>query len=730
MKQSAARLLALSLACSASLVTTPPAKSEEPEPVAAECPAPALAPQVREHPDRTSAPIYMDAESFEATQGGTGDAVGHVELTRADQYLATEALSYDPQTRVITLPKPLKYRDAQIYLEAQSATANLNEQSGQFNTVDYGIVGSTANGSAEQVRIVGGNRSFMDQVLFTTCPGDNPEWMLRAKRLELRYDEGMGVAHGAQLRLGKVPVLYVPWFTFPIDERRKSGFLYPSFGNTNDNGLEFGIPWYWNIAPNQDATFIPRYFTDRGFMLSGEYRLLTRRTKGKLNYDFMPNDRIDEDTRYHYLADFNAGINPRWHTDATLEHVSDNAYFQDFGGSLAVTSRPYLRSTAGLDGAGRYWIFSVLFDDFQVIDDSVRPGRLPYRRLPRAGFLLQAPLGRQGFMIDMDSELVYFDRDVGVVGARADLFPSLVWNMNRRWGFLRASAGYRYTAYDLDWRGAVGDTSPHRGTEILSLDTGMYFEKLREGGDSVTLEPRLFYLYVPYEEQDQLPDFDTGDFTFGFAELFHYNRFTGADRQTDANQVTLAVTTRSISASSGRETWNLSLGQIVYFETPRVSLPGEDPPDQNASPFLGELDWSPVAQLILRLGLQWNWETSQLDVGSVGFGYSRDDGNRVSFEYRFRRDRLDQVDVRYLWPINRNWKLFTMVNYSLEDSELLEAMAGAEFESCCWAVRFAARRYLKDNHGGTRDSFYVELHLKGLGSLGREPPPLFYDPAD
>ncbi len=716
------------LAASASLCLgfALPVAAQEP---AAACPEPALAPTLGEVPDRSGAPLEIRAEAFDADLETLGEAIGTVELFRADQYLSTEVLRYRPDTGLVSLPSPLVYQDAQIRIQASSGQFGLLEESGDFNDLDYSFVGSSAQGGAEAVHFTGSRRSELVNLWFTTCPGDDPEWLLSARELELRHDEGVGIAKGAKLKLGKVPVLYLPWMSFPIDDRRKSGFLYPSLSTANDNGLEIGIPWYWNIAPQQDAILEPRWYTERGFMLSTEYRLLTRRTRSNLDFEYLPSDDKTGEDRWRYLARWNMAIDRSWRAGARAERVSDNEYFQDFGGSLAQTSRQYLRSRAQLDGAGRYWIFSAMVDDFQVIDDAVQPNREPYRRLPRLAFMLDAPLGRSGLGARVDAETVYFDRNTGIVGARVDLFPSLVWNTQRNWGFFEASAGYRYTAYDLDRRGLEGESSPDRGLPVFSLDSGLYLERERKGGGRQTLEPRLFYLYVPYEDQSALPDFDTGDFTFGFAQLFHTNRFTGADRQTDANQLTIAATTRSFSARDGREVWNLNFGQILYLDPPRVTLDESTPLNQDTSPFIAELNWHPLDRVNVRLGVQWSWENRELDVGVVGLGHTAGNGSRLSFEYRFRRDRLDQFDVRYLWPVNERWRLFTRVNYSLEDSDLLEGLVGVEYESCCWALRVAARRYLRDRNGGERDALYVELRLKGLGAFGRREPPLFYTPA-
>jgi LPS-assembly protein len=423
----------------------------------------------------------------------------------------------------------------------------------------------------------------------------------------------------------------------------------------------------------------------------------------------------------------NASIFQGWTSRLFLERVSDDDYFQDFGSSLDQTSRQFVRSSASLSGVGRYWTFEMLFDDFQVIDESVKPGNEPYRRLPRMGFSIDRPLGTPGLGISLDSELVYFDRDFGVTGARFDVISHIYWERFTGWGFIRPSLGYRYTSYRLDQLADPVNTSesPDRGTTIASLDAGLFFEKTLANGGYQTLEPRLFYLYVPFEDQKGLPNFDTGEFTFGFSQLFNTNRFAGSDRQSDANQLSLAVTTRSMS-ETGMESWSFSVGQIMYFEDRQVQLkPSQDVDDSKVSPLIAEFVWHPFQRISARAGLQWNWDDNNLDVGSVGMSYSGKGGQRVIFDYRFRRDRVDQFDFRFFWPINERWRVLSRLNYSFADDDLLEAQAGFEYESCCWAIRTVFRRYLKNRDGDYRDGIYFELNLKGLASARTGPQGLF-----
>lgn len=465
----------------------------------------------------------------------------------------------------------------------------------------------------------------------------------------------------------------------------------------------------------------------RGFMLSGEYRFMTRKTNGVLDFDYMPDDRETDEDRYHYIVKHSTFLSRQWGSRIVVDRVSDNRYFQDFGTSLAQTSLQFLRSFGTFTGVGRYWDFELMVDDFQILDDTITPQNRPYRRLPRLLFAVDQPLAGTGLFFGLDSELVNFDRDLGTTGTRMDFYPRMYWSKYSSWGFIKPSLGLRYTTYDLNLQGAPGEETPDRSTMIASLDSGLVFDRTTAGGNVQTLEPRLFYLYVPYKDQDQLPDFDTGEFTFGYSQLFNTNRFAGADRQGDANQLSLAVTTNHYNGVSGEVLWSLSLGQIFYFKDRRVQLGDRPPATADTSPFLGEFAWHLWSNFSAIAGLQWDWDHAEVMVGSVGFNYRGDKGERLRFEYRYRKDRVDQFDLRFFWPINERWRVLSRVNYSFADSDLLEVQGGLEYESCCWALRTVLRRYLKNRDGDYRDGIYFELNLKGLTSVGNRNQRLFYD---
>lgn len=718
--------IGLLLACAVTVSANLTAQAAEPGRLPAiNCPGPRLGPVLPPTPDRSGAPAVLFARYLDASKTAAGEASEHVELFRADQHLTTERIIYDPTTQILTIPQAVSYADQQVWIKSQQASYSMRDEEGKFSVVDYGLTGSSANGKADRIELSGGHTSRLYELVYSTCPAGKPDWYLTAKKLKLNHDSGFGVAYGAKLTFKGVPILYAPYFSFPIDDRRKTGLLYPGLSSFSDNGIEFSVPWYWNIAPNQDATLEPRYFSNRGFMLSAEYRFLTRKTDGNLDFDYLPDDQQTGAARYRYRFEQHARPWARWRTGLLIDRVGDNRYYQDFGSSLLQTSVQFLHSSATLSGVGRYWNIDLLVDDFQVIDENVLPQNEPYQRLPRITFWMDQPFGSNGLAFKVDSELVYFDRDTGVTGTRFDLLPSVYWQRFTHWGFIKPSIGYRFTGYDLDRLNVAGNDTPTRGTTIASLDTGLYFDRSNADGSTQTLEPRLFYLYVPYQRQDHLPLFDSGEFTFGFSQLFNTSRFSGADLQSDANQLSVAVSTRNYDSRSGAERWNLNLGQIFYLDTLRVQLNGEPGNSSNYSPFIAEFNWHPFTRFSANTGVQWDWEENRLDVASLGVAYAGKAGQRASFDYRFRNDRVDQFDLRVFWPVNQSWRVLSRLNYSFADNDLLEFQAGVEYESCCWAVRTVVRRYLRNRDGDFRDGIFLELNLKGLTRIGTRAQDLF-----
>ncbi len=673
--------------------------------------------------------LPIDIESVE------GDLVrplstfsGDVVVTRGSQKLRTQLLNYNLDDNKFDIPGQLEYSDSGLLIRAGSARYNLTAESGEFTQLTYLLRSNNAKGQAKLAAVSGGNTLELQEVGYSTCQDEVPDWQIRARQIKLNATTGRGTAKGAKLEIKGVPVMYLPWLSFPIDDRRQTGFLYPSIGRSNDNGFDVSVPWYWNIAPNQDLTIIPRWISDRGFVLGSEYRFMTPRTLNSAEVTYLADDSQTGTNRYEYKLKHSGVINPQWRTNLRVHRVSDQEFFIDFGDSLVQSSRQFLRSEVGLTGRGKYWDLELIADDFQVLDEAVNLNRAPYSRVPRLTYRMDIPIKNSRFDFRLDSEVVGFDRDLGVTGARADLLGRVFWTLEQAGGFIQPSLGYRFTRYSLSGIADQADASPSRGNLIASLDAGLYFDRQLSNGGQQTLEPRIYYLFVPFQEQNDLPDFDTDEMTFGFAQLFNYNRFIGADRQGDANQLTLALTSRVFDPGFGLERLSLSIGQIFYFADQRVTMRPQDPIQQaGTSDFIAEFGWRPGDSWYSRAGIQWDWQENQPEVAYTGVEYHGPSELRLGVEYRYRRDEVDQFDIRASVPVSGRWQLVGRWNYDRADTGTLEAMAGFEYRSCCWAARVMGRRYLRNRDSDMRTGIYFEFELSGLGAIGRESYALFND---
>jgi len=715
------------LACG--LTALPPAApaqqaAGESRPPAQQCRQPGGMPD-RGRLERTEK-LPMDIRANDMSAPG-GDAPmrfsDDVKLNYGDQKLVTDELIYHPETGEVIVPGWLEYSDALVRMQASRAQYNTRDSAGQFEQVRYFIAGAAGAGNAGMIRMTDETRARVQRFDFTTCNIDDPDWQLKAGDVELDFERGVGTARNARLEFKGVPILYSPWLSFPLNDERKSGFLYPQIGSSSDNGIDLAAPFYWNIAPNQDATFTPRIIGDRGFMLGSEYRFLKRRQRGTLNFDYLPDDDNEDRDRWLGRIRYQARLAPRWTTRLNFNRVSDEDYFLDLGNDLDSSSIQFLRSDLSINGRGRFWQLQTTFDTFQVLDRDVREEREPYDRLPRVEFDGDWPLPA-GLSMELDSEAVYFDRSEGVTGLRLDALPELALRLVRPGWFFEPALGLRATAYSLE-DAETGDDDPARVQPAVSMDSGLVFERRTDSGRLQTLEPRLFYLYVPGREQDDLPVFDTRELTFSFAQLFQTNRFSGADRQTDANQVTLALTSRLLDDDNGRSIVDASIGQILFLDDPSVGLPGAPAENRSVSASVGEINWRPSDRFLVNAGLQWDPEDNETDVASFGLRWQGRDARQVQLGYRFRRDSVDQIDIRGRYPVTNNLNLISRFDFSFRDSTALELLGGIEYESCCWAIRASLRRFIRDRESEKRTAFFVELHLKGLGSLGQRPYNLF-----
>ncbi|MGQ0801762.1 MAG: LPS assembly protein LptD [Pseudomarimonas sp.] len=679
-------------------------------------------------PAREQAATDIDADSIDVSGKDVYVLEGDARLRRADQRLRADRLQFTHSTSTYAATGAVRYQDSGVAIAAASVSGNVETEQTRLTDVRYQLVTLRGNGQAASADLEGATGDFVE-VSYSTCDAasaSKPQsWVLRAASMYLDQDEGVGSMRNASLRIGNVPVLWLPYASFPIDNRRKSGFLYPSIGSASDTGIDLRIPYYLNIAPNHDATLSARIIGRRGVALGGEYRYLYANHGGQVEGDWLPDD--DQTGRDRSLVRFrHAGrLGASWNVNADVNRVSDDRYFEDFGDSLSISSTSLLGSSVSVDGRGDYWKASVAAERWDIIDPLVADSAEPYRRLPRARYRWQRPVA-DWLQLRLDAEAIAFGHRERAEASRYDLRPSLSMPFERAWGYVRPEFGWRQTGYSLDREFAAdgfADTDPSRGVPISSLDAALNFERdTRLFGDAMrqTLQPRLYYLHVPFENQDDLPIFDTQELSFSYGQLFRPNRFTGADRQTDANQATFAVTTRFFENASGRERLSASIGQIRYFEDQRVQVPGATAIDGSGSAYVGELEVALSEQFALGLTQQWDPTIDATTLSGLRAVWSGKSGVLLNMAYRYRRDVLEQTDASFVIPVNSKWRLVGRWNYSLRDESTLESFAGIEWEGCCIAARLLGRHYIRNREGETNNAIYLELELKGLASFGRD----------
>ncbi len=733
--------------------------------------------------DRSKVAADVSARKVESTDGSHYRLDGDVRMQRLDQLLRSDFLTYDTNTTAYTADGHVVMQDRSMVMSAASANGTDTPRTTHLKDIRYQVLQERGNGTAASADLSDAEHGKLLDGTFSTCDPDAREWYLHANELDMDKVANTGYAHGVSLYYKDVPFFWFPYLSFPLSNERQSGFLAPHIGYSSHRGLVLGAPYYLNLAPNYDATLEPRVSTERGAMLAGQFRFLDATDKAQLDFNFVPHDNEAADERAQYAATppvFQGPASPvdipdrryafqikdwstfseNWGAAIDIARVSDKQYFQDYGDSLTASATALLGSSAYLNGRGSWWNASFGADASQITQVTLSNAAQPYMRLPRATFQGEhALLG--GLVWGVNSEYVDFRRGpidlvgptpgnirslASLEGQRVDLYPYLAYPVETAGYFIRPELGLRYTAYDLNDLAAYNAaqpgtpvftrTSPTRSTPIFDLDAGLVFERpLTLFGTALTqtLEPRLYYLRVPYRNQADLPIFDTQLPSFDFPSLFRSNNFVGADRQSNANNLTLALTSRLIDTSSGDELLSASIGQIHYFSPQRVQLPGVPEVDYSGSDIVGELDLRLNDRWELKWDQQYNPNSRILDpqtqmlveslhhtdLSSISVQHRFGAEGTVNFSYSFRRGLLEQVDTSALVPLNANWSLVGRYYYSLMHSQLLEAFAGVQYDSCCVAMRVLVRRYinvigqLKPSNG-----VYFELEFKGLGNTG------------
>ncbi|MBZ9559332.1 MULTISPECIES: LPS-assembly protein LptD [unclassified Modicisalibacter] len=725
-------------------------------------------------------PREVLSTSDEAEYGETGETLlrGEVILRRDSSQLEAPRVRVNAARDTAFAEGPLTLRDRNVLVRGGDGQVSLDSDAAQIDTAHYVLHGQHLRGDAVQLARLEDGRYRLREASFTTCDPGSRLWRVVGNDVLLDREAGYGTARNARLEVGRVPVFYWPWVRFPLDDRRQSGFLWPTLGFSND-GVDYAQPYYFNLAPNYDATLTPRWIGNHGEMLGGEFRYLFGSDAGRVEGAYLANDKggassnpNDPDDAFEgedrwYLDYRHAGtFSPRTRYALRYGAASDGRYFDDFGRSFAEQETDYMERLAQLDYSGDTWQLQAKAQGYQKLDYPLLDRDKPFYRLP--SLTANARWSQGGFYEQWLSNVTYFWRDVdetqvpsreAATGTRLHLAPAFGWRGEPSWGFLEPRLQLWHSQYQLDYgnRDTDRDTRLSLTVPVYSLDSGLVFERDTQlFGDAwrQTLEPRLYYAYVPERDQSEFPDFDTDEQAISYGQLWSPFRFSGSDRIGDTNKLSYGAATRFLEDDSGRQRFSLAVGQSAYFSDRNIDMGGD--PDtlpsrendyqawynatRDHSPVITQLDW----QLSDHWSTRYEWfydphrsltertaaylryrhpEGHVLNLGYVwqleGFDPSAEDEDRLGY------DRED-FDVSFAYRFGAKLDLIGRYTYDNTNSRSLDQLVGVQWNDCCYGVQVAWREWVEDNDTAntiaddyTDRGLFLRFVFKGLGGVGQ-----------
>lgn len=607
--------------------------------------------------------------------------------------------------------------DPKRYLEDnQSYSTQASTKSNAFDNI---------RATAKQVLFEGQNIKRLKGASYTSCAADVDDWYIKTNSLELNDYSRTGVATNAYVEFKGVPILYTPWMSFSYNNQRKSGFLAPLWGTTSRSGFQLLTPYYINISPDMDATVSTNYFSKRGMQLQGEFRYLGETYSGINNLEYLDKDNMTGQTRYYAKLTHLQSFGSNWSGGYSFEKVSDDTYFSDLATRIQVTSRVNLQQAVFANYNSEHVTFNGILQRYQNLDNV----SFVYQRLPQLTLTYNDDF--KGFHVQTGAQYVNFQTMDGMVdkpsGSRMSVYPSISYPMKNSYAYVTPKIGVQSTQYSLSNNIPVGYSQEYnqlnRTLPIMSVDSGLYFDRQTSLFDTTythTLEPRAYYVYIPYKDQSKLPIFDTSLNTLNQNSIFYENQFSGDDRVNNANQMTLALTSRLIDSETGIERLSGTLAQRYYFEDQKVTLPNTTTSISKSSDILAGF----TARLSSRLNLDTFWqydtERSNMQRNNYLLRYNPEPGKSFTFGYRYTANTLEQIDTSAQWPLGSGWYGISRLNYSIRDANAVQFLGGLEYDAGCWQARAVMQRVQTATANANYGMFF-QLELGGLTSIGANP---------
>ncbi|WP_414040424.1 LPS-assembly protein LptD [Acidithiobacillus sp. M4-SHS-6] len=663
-------------------------------------------------------PITLYADKVNGLGSGHWTATGNVEVLYGDRRVYADTVHYNQRKDEILADGHVRMVSPGLVTAAPQATIHLKANEGVVVHPRYLLEAEQGHGHAESGRELSKGHYQLNEACYTTCHGKVPAWRLWSSQLDLNQNDNYVTTRNTILNVSGVPVFWMPYFSFPL--KRHSGFLAPGVGSSTINGFYLGIPYYFDIARNLDDTFTLNYFTRRGVMLQNEFRYLEPNYSGRLFLDLLPSDQLTHKNVWAISWQHNQNLGDGFSFNVDYNRVSYKNFLSDFGSTAGfgssfiggIGNAPYITSTGGIYYNNAHISAGAVLQGYQELAPN---SSAPYSQLPRLYADGYWRVGRNGYF-NWHSSFNYFSATTGPIGQRLDLTPTLGWRFSRGWGFLEPQARLYYSHYQIQ-RNASYARATNRTLPALSLKGGLNFVRYGSNGSTALLQPIFKYTYIPLQAQNDIPNFDASAPYLDFPSIFTDNvLYSGSDRINAANQIAYGLRGTWLTPS-GRQLWEVAVGQIRYFNQRQINLAGDIVPQAVQSNYFFEGQYAPLADMNLLASSQVNPQSDQLDRLNLRAQWLPGPQRVINLDYRFTRDFVDQTGVSAAWPVFRNWQLLGSYQYDVTDRKPLEELVGIGYDGGCWAAHMMVYHQILLG-GQSNNAIYFEIVLRGLTSLG------------
>lgn len=690
-------------------------------------------------------PVYMEGDRVQGHSERETEVLGNARARAKGHAISADWLRFDSRYNELTAIGNVRLEQGAYVAEGVRLRYDFDTEQGVMERARYflsprGNINLPVSGKASESRLPMNGRGSADRIVFegpgqfqaqqasfTTCEPGSDEWYFRAKDLRIYQEQGVGVARNATVDFRGTPIFYAPYFSFPLQQERKSGFLAPHYGSTSASGFEVSVPYFWNLAPNYDLTITPRVLSKRGLQLRNDFRYLQSNYRGEIHFEILPNDQTSDRTRQLFALKHTQTLWNDWAATLDVNKVSDSKYFTDLSTSVGLTSQTYLPrqgtlSRGGTWGNGGTYAFNGLVQSWQTLQtDPLAPLTPPYSRRPQLSLTAQR-FNTFGGDFNFEGSYTDFDHPTLVRGKRVLAYPSMTFPFQAAAGLITPKIGLHMTRYTID---PQTSTLPDASRVLPTFTTiaRLNFERKANifgNAYTQTLEPMAYYVYIPYRNQSRMPNFDSGLQDINFATVFTENQFSGHDRINDANQLTLGVRSRLINPNNGFEVVQAGLAQRYYFKGQEVTLPGIAARNNQSarSDLLAALSGTVAPHLTMDLGWQYNTDTQQTQRTTIAARYQPQQGKLLNLAYRQSiASSIRQWDVSGQWPIAGRWNAVGRWNYSIQDRRTLEAVAGMEYDGGCFIFRLVGNR-ISTATSAANTAIFMELELNGVTRVG------------